>query len=209
MSELADTERRALQRWAQAGGSHDRTVRILQLLLPALVGALTAVMLFAPFSERGELSFLLAKDEIAVSPQRLRVDAAVYRGRDNRGRPFSLSAGEAVQRNAADPVVRIQNLSARIELADGPATLVARSAQYDPRSDEVVVPGAVNLSTADGFRLLVNNVNVDLRSRMLSSSTGVSGSLPIGSFSANSIRADIESRRVALRGNVRTRLIGR
>jgi lipopolysaccharide export system protein LptC len=209
MSELADTERRERQRWAHAGGMHDKTVRMLQLLLPALVGALAAVMLFAPFSERGELSFLLSKNEIAISPQRLRVDTAVYRGRDNQGRPFALTAGEAVQRSATDPVVRIRNLSARIMLADGPATLGAQTARYDPRSDEVDVPGQVALATGDGFRLLVRDVNIDLRSRTMSGSDGVSGSLPIGTFSANSIRADIETRRVALRGNVRTRLVAR
>jgi lipopolysaccharide export system protein LptC len=209
MSELADSERRNQQRWARAGGSHDFTVRLLQLALPALVGALAAIMLFAPFSERSELSFLLTKDEIAVTPQRIRVDRAVYRGRDNAGRPFSLSAGEAVQRSAADPVVRIRGLDARIVLADGPATMTAGAANYDPASDRVVVPGAVTLNMADGFRLMVRNVNVDLRSRVMTSSAGVSGSLPIGSFSANSIRADIESRRVSLRGNVRTRLVAR
>jgi lipopolysaccharide export system protein LptC len=209
MSELADSERRALQNWARAGGAHDRTVRLLQLLLPALVGALAAVMLFAPFSERGELSFLLAKDEIDVSPQRLRVDTAVYRGRDNQGRPFSVTAGEAVQRSAADPVVRIQDLGARIFMAEGPAELSAASARYDPRNDHVLVPGMVSLTTADGFRLNVSNVDVDLRERTLSSTSGVRGSLPVGSFSANSIRADVETRRVELRGDVRTQLGGR
>jgi lipopolysaccharide export system protein LptC len=206
MSARADTERRVLQAWARAGGSHDRVVRLLQLLLPALVGALAAVMLFAPFSERGELSFLLAKDEIEVTPQRLRVDAAVYRGRDNRGRPFTVAAGQAVQRSAADPIVRIRDLNATIALNDGPARLAAESANYDPSSDQVLVRGPVTLNTADGFQLTVRDVSVNLKSRTLSGNTGVSGRLPFGSFSANTIRADIERRAISLRGNVRTRL---
>jgi lipopolysaccharide export system protein LptC len=206
MSARAETERRALQAWARAGGSHDRTVRFLQLLLPALVGALAAVLLFAPFSERGELSFLLAKDEIAVTPQRLRVDSAVYRGRDNRGRPFTVAAGRAIQRSTADPVVRVSDLSASIMLADGPARIAAPTANFDPSTDRVMVNGPVTLSTADGFQLNVRDVAIDLTQRTMAGNSGVSGRLPFGSFSANSIRADIDTRAVSLRGNVRTRL---
>jgi lipopolysaccharide export system protein LptC len=209
MSELADRERRTMQSWARGGGSHDRIVRLLQLLLPALTGALAAVMLFAPFSERGELSFLLAKNGIAVTPQRLRVDSAVYRGRDNRGRPFEVAAGEAIQRSAADPIVRVRDLAARINLADGPARIAAPRANYDPASDMIRVAGAVSLTTSDGFAMTVRDVAVDLRQRTMTSNAPVSGRLPIGSFSANSIRADIEARHVWLRGNVRTRLVGR
>ncbi len=209
MSELAERERRTQQSWARSGGAHDRIVRLLQLILPALTGALAAVMLFAPFSERGELSFLLAKDGIAVTPQRLRVDSAVYRGRDNRGRPFEISAGEAIQRSAADPIVRARDLAARIELADGPAQIAAPAGNYDPASDQIAVAGAVSLTTSDGFAMTVRDVAVDLRNRTIVSNAPVSGRLPIGTFSANSIRADIETRRVWLRGNVRTRLIGR
>jgi lipopolysaccharide export system protein LptC len=209
MSDQADTERRSLQRWAKGGGSHDRTVRLLQLVLPALTGALAAVMLFAPFSNRGELSFLLAKNDIAVTPQRLRVDTAVYRGRDNRGRPFEVSAGEAIQRSAADPIVRVTDMAARIQLAEGPARLVANAADYDPATDHIRVPGSVLLTTSDGFQLSVNNVDVDLRQRLLASDNPVTGRLPIGSFSANSIRANFDTRQVSLRGNVRTRLNAR
>jgi lipopolysaccharide export system protein LptC len=209
MSDQADTARRSLQRWAKGGGSHDRTVRLLQLVLPALTGALAAIMLFAPFSNRGELSFLLAKNDIAVTPQRLRVDTAVYRGRDNRGRPFAVSAGEAIQRSAADPIVRVTDMAATIELAEGPARLSADAADYDPASDQIRVPGPVTLSTSDGFELSVSNVDVDLRQRLMSSDNPVTGRLPIGSFSANSIRANIDTRQVSLRGNVRTRLNAR
>lgn len=209
MSFEADRSRRNQQRWARTGGAHDRTVRVLQLALPALTGALAAIMLFAPFSERGELSFLLAKNDIEVTPQRLRVDAAVYRGRDNRGRPFEVSAGQAIQRSAADPIVRVRDMAARIDLAEGPARVTAASADYDPATDVIRVPGLVNVETSDDFLLSVNNVNVDLRARTMRSDAPVSGRLPMGTFSANSIRADIDARRVSLRGNVRTRLIAR
>ena len=80
---------------------------------------------------------------------------------------------------------------------------------YDPATDRVAVSGPVTLNAADGFQLMVRNVAINLRTRTMTSDEPVSGRLPIGSFSANSFRADIETRRVSLRGNVRTRLIAR
>ncbi len=206
MSVAAQRERSARQRWAHSGGSHDRAIRALQLLLPAAVGALTAVMLFSPFSQRSELSFLLAKNDIAVTAQRLRVDTAVYRGRDNQGRAFILSAGAAIQRSAADPVVRVSGLNARMEMSDGPASVRASDATYDPRSDNVAVIGPMQFEAADGFRLDVRDVAVNLRTRTVSSDNPVVGRLPMGTFSANSMRADVDRRTLSLRGNVRTRL---
>lgn len=206
MSVLADAERSKRQHWAATGGSHDRLVRALQVILPSLVGALAAVLLFAPFSQRSEIGFLLAKDAIEVSPQRLRVDAARYTGSDAQGRPFSLAAASAVQRSAADPVVRLSDLSAMIVMADGPATLDADSGRYDPTDDTVAIDGPLRFVAADGYRMDTANVGFDMKTRQLSSGGRVTGSLPIGSFSADRLSADLDSRIVRLSGNARLRI---
>lgn len=206
MSAQAESDRRQQQSWAKSGGPHDRTVRLLQIALPAAVGALTAIMLFAPFSQRGELSFLLAKDDIAVAPQRMRVDQATYRGRDNQGRAFSVSAGSAIQRSAADPVVRLTDLSAEIALEDGPASLVAPRAAYDPSRELVMADGALDFRTADGFSIATGDVTIDLNRRTVDSASPVTGRVPIGLFSADHIRANLETRTITLAGNARLRI---
>lgn len=206
MSVLADVERSKRQHWAASGGSHDRLVRALQLILPSLVGALAAVLLFAPFSQRSEIGFLLAKDAIEISPQRLRVDAARYTGSDAQGRPFSLAAASAVQRSAADPVVRLNDLSAMIVMADGPATLDADSGRYDPTDDTVAIDGPLRFVAADGYRLDTGNVGFDMKTRRLSSGQRVAGALPIGTFSADRLSADLDARIVRLSGNARLRI---
>lgn len=206
MSVLADAERSKRQHWAAAGGSHDRLVRALQVILPSLVGALAAVLVFAPFSQRSEIGFLLAKDAIDISPQRLRVDAARYTGSDSAGRPFSVSAASAVQRSAADPVVRLTDLSAMIVMADGPATLAADTARYNPSNDTVAVDGPLRFIAADGYRLDTGNVGFNLKTRRMSSGQQVTGSLPIGTFSADRLSADLDQRVVRLSGNARLRI---
>lgn len=206
MSQLAEVERSKRRLWAARGGPHDRLVRTLQVGLPLSVGALVAVLLYAPFSHRGEISFLLAKDEIEVTGQRIQVQAARYRGTDSQGRPFTLSADSAVQRSSADPVVRMRGLIGAIAMADGPAELVAAAGRYDPSNETVAVDGAVRFTAADGYRLETGNVMIDLTSRRLASGQAVAGRLPIGTFSADRISANLETRTVTLTGHARLRI---
>ncbi len=92
MSRLADSQRTIRQLWALPGGSHDRTVRVLKVVLPAAVGVLAAFLISAPFAMQGEVSFLLDKREVDLAGERMKVNEALYRGKDSNGRPFSIRA---------------------------------------------------------------------------------------------------------------------
>src|SRR3546814_9500882 len=83
------------QLWAASGSSHDRVVRLLRVGLPMVIGVIAAVLIFSPFTQRSEVSFLLAKDKVEVAKERMRVTRAEYRGQDTKGRPFALVAGSA------------------------------------------------------------------------------------------------------------------
>src|SRR5688572_9930045 len=167
MSEQADQIRDRRRAFAAPGSPLDRAVRVLAVALPALVGAVVAAMLIAPLSPRGEVSFILDRNKVAVSEDRLRVDSAMYRGEDKRGRPFSLSAGEAVQASAEVPVVRLHDLTARMLFSEGPAVLIAPAGHYDIEQQQVTVDGLVSFVAADGYRLSARGVSVSLPDRSL------------------------------------------
>ena len=189
------------------GSTLDRTVKLLAIGLPALVGAVAAAMLIAPLGERGEVSFLLDRNKVATAEDRLRVDDAMYRGRDDKGRQFSLTAGEAVQRSADVPVVQLADLTARMQLTEGPAVLLAPAGRYNIEDQLVAVDGVVRFATSDGYRMTVRNVSIDLPRRLVVGAGGVSGAIPAGSFSANTIRADLDRRVLTLAGNARLRMV--
>ncbi|HEU4819890.1 MAG TPA: LPS export ABC transporter periplasmic protein LptC, partial [Qipengyuania sp.] len=107
------------QHFAAPGGSHDRLVKFLAAALPMAVGVVAALMVITPLSPRGEVSFLLDRDKVEEIDERLRADRALYRGQDDKGRPFSLTAGEAVQRSSAEGLVRMRDLVARLLLPEG------------------------------------------------------------------------------------------
>ena len=207
MSQQADQIRDRRRAFALPGGSLDRTVKLLAVALPALVGAVAATMLISPLSPRGEVSFLLDRNKVATADDRLRVDNAMYRGRDDKGRPFSLTAGEAVQRSAEVPVVELADLTARMQLSEGPAVLLAPAGRYNIDDQLVAVDGVVRFATSDGYRMAVRNVSIDLPGRTVLGAGGVEGAIPAGSFSANSIRADLDGRVLTLSGNARLRMV--
>lgn len=199
--------RSARQHFAAPGGSHDRVVSLLAKVLPMGIGIIAALMIVTPLSPRGEVSFLLDRNKVQVIHDRLRVDNAMYRGADAKGRPFSLTAGEAVQRSGKEGIVRMQNLVARILLKGGPASLRADAGQYDIREELVDVPGTVVLTAADGYRMRATGVTVDIPDKRLVGSGGVSGAVPAGTFSANRLEADLEARTVTLAGNARLHMV--
>lgn len=195
------------QHFAAPGGSHDRVVSFLAKALPMGIGVIAALMIVTPLSPRGEISFLLDRNKVEVIDERLRVDNAMYRGADAEGRPFSLTAGEAVQRSGREGIVRLQDLVARILLPEGPASVRADAGQYDIREEIVSVPGGVTVTAADGYRMTARGVSVDLPAKRLVGSGGVSGAIPAGTFSANRLEADLEARTVTLAGNARLNMV--
>ena len=206
MSERAELDRTMRRMWAASGSSHDRVVRILRYGLPLVIGVVGAILVFSPFTQRTEVSFLLAKDKVEVAKERMKVTRAEYRGQDAKGQPFALLAGSAVQKSSVEPIVRMTDLSGAIRLDDGPATIVARNSAYNMETEKVAVPGTVQVKSANGYRIDASNVAVDLKTRTLLGQGGVDGTLNIGNFTANQLSADLDQRIVRLQGNARLRI---
>lgn len=195
------------QRFAAPGGPHDRLVGFLARFLPMVVGVLAALMVITPLSPRGEVSFLLDRNKVALIDERLSVDNAMYRGRDERGRPFSLMAGEAVQRSSAEGLVRMRDLVAQLLLQEGPARLSAEGGVYDIDRETVDIDGPVRLTASDGYSMTATGVSVDLEARTMRGDDGVSGVVPAGTFRARKIRADLAERTITLEGDARLTMI--
>jgi len=202
-----DAERDRRLRWARPGSSHDRNVRVARVALPAFVGALAAVLALAPLTQRAEMSFVLAKDRVDMASERMRVTQARYRGQDDKGQAFTLNAGSAVQATSKSPVVQLGNLSAQLVSASGTSTLAAPQARYNLDSEKLDVDGLLTYTSNDGYKLSTSNVAADLNTRQLSSDSPVTGEMPVGSFSAGNIRADLGTRTVTLGGRARLHIV--
>lgn len=207
MSEQATSDRIQKRGWAQPGGGHDKLVRVLKIGLPALIGLLLAFLFFSPLAEKQEVSFLLKKDEVGTAEERLKLTAVTYRGQDNEGRPFILSARSGVQQTSANQVVDISDIQAQLQMDNGPARIQADRAQYQMENDQVNVVGPLTFTAADGYRMQTRDVNVDMRARTMQSRGRVDGQMPLGRFSAGQMHVDLQGRRVVLTGRPRLHIV--
>ena len=207
MTARADRIRNRRRAFAAPGSSLDRTVRWLAIGLPAAVGVIAALMVITPLGPRGEVSFLLDRNKVSTTANRLVVDNAVYRGEDGKGRPFSLSAGAAVQHSVTVPVVQMRNLVGRILLDEGPAQITAQLGSYNYDTQKVAVDSEVKVVASDGYRMNTRGVSVDLDKKTMVGSGGVEGATSAGTFSADSMHADLNARTVDLQGRARLHMI--
>ena len=200
MSEAATRERAFRQTWAVPGSSHDQLVRFAKVALPSAVGALIAILAFAPLDKEGDASFILDKKKVESAPERMRVEAPRYVGEDNRGQKFYIEAASAVQQRSDVPIVDISGMMARLGMSQGPLTILANLARYDLDGQKIAIKGPVRVIGPDGYRIETRDVTVDLKERRLASAGPVSGAMRLGQFRAASISADLGERTVTLRG---------
>jgi len=112
-----------------------------------------------------------------------------------------------VQRSNSVPQVEMKELIARIVLPEGPAILSAAAGTYAIDDDQVRVPGIVQFSASDGYEMSARNVTIDLNNRSLFGEGRVSGVIPAGQFTADSMQADLNARTITLDGNARMTMV--
>ena len=206
MTAQADLIRDRRRAQAAPGGFHDRLVRVLSRALPAAVGMIVAIMIITPLFPRNEVSFLLDRNKVAITTDRLKVSNATYRGEDNRGRPFTVTAGQAVQHSARVPIVEMRDFVAQLQMTDGEARVFAPTGDYHIDEDRLLAAGPVNFVAKDGYRMVTSGVAIDLKNHRAFGEGGVSGAVPTGTFSADRISANLTNRSVSLDGHARLQM---
>ncbi|HET9398478.1 MAG TPA: LPS export ABC transporter periplasmic protein LptC, partial [Sphingomicrobium sp.] len=105
------------------------------------------------------------------------------------------------------PVVMIEGMQARLDLARGPLSIAALKGSYDLEQEKVAVHGPIRVVGPDGYQLVTRDVTVDLDKRTMQSGGRVSGTMPLGRFEAGSLNADLDERIVRLDGGVRLKIV--
>lgn len=206
MSEAAIRRAGVKRHWAEPGSQHDRVVRLAKLGLPFVALAFLLLLAIAPFDQRGEVSFILDKKEVDKAAERMRIETARYSGEDNKGNKFEISASRAIQPRSDQPIVNIEGMTARLNLARGPLLVAANQGRYDLDTHMVDVTGPVRVAGPDGYRLETRDVSFDLKQRTLESRGAAVGAMRLGQFQAGRLSADLGERKVVLSGGARLKI---
>lgn len=196
-------------RGPKVGGRYDQFVKVMRVALPGASVALLLAIVVWPMVSGQEMSFVLSKDRVEVSPERLRMEAPRYRGTDSQGRPFEISASRAVQQTSATPVVELTDVAARMEMATDTVQVEAERGSYDLEQEQLKVSGPLVMTTGRGYRITTRDAIVDLPDRIAYGSEGVEGNGPLGTFTARRFRADIDKETVVFEGRTHMRITPR
>ncbi|HEY4546260.1 MAG TPA: LPS export ABC transporter periplasmic protein LptC [Pedomonas sp.] len=196
-------------RGPKVGGRYDQFVKVMRVALPAASVVLLLAIVVWPLVSGQEMSFVLSKDRVEVSPERLRMEAPRYRGTDSQGRPFEISAARAVQQTSATPVVELSDVAARMAMANDTVQVNAERGSYDLEQEQLKVTGPLVLTTERGYHLTTRDAVVDLPGKVAYGSAGVEGNGPLGTFKAQRFRADIEKETVVFEGRTHMRITPR
>lgn len=185
------------------GGPYDRFVAAMRIGLPAAAAALVLVTLGWLAFKPQESSFVLSRDRVDISPERLRMEQPRYFGADSSGRPFVVEAQSALQEAGETEIVSLTGIEANMQLQDATQLVVqSNRGVFFMSAKKLALVGDVDLKASNGYHLRTADAELDLDSHIATGERPVIGSGPLGHFRASAFTADIDQGRVLFRGGV-------
>lgn len=187
------------------GGLYDRFVNVMRVALPAVALAIALLVVAWPALNPSEFSFLLAVDQVQLSPERLRMVKPEYFGTDSKNRPFTIQAESALQEYEEAEKVTLKTIEAQLKFeTDVEAVANAEEGVYYPASKALGLVGDVMVKTTNDYVLEAEDASIDLEKRLVSSEMPVLGTGPHGRFEAQGFVADIAQEVLTFKGGVRS-----
>lgn len=140
--------------------------------------------------------------------QQIRMSRPKFRGRDDQGKPYVISADAAV-RDARTPDV-IHMTSPFMEIVAGkpqPATLRGDVGAFNEATRILTLNGNVVFTDGSGYVFHSGRARIDTATEEVQGDAAVSGEGPLGHTTAMSYAIHDHGRRIVLTGDVHTHLI--
>ena len=199
--------RRRFVALARSGQIYDRYVLSMRLFLTVTALSLVALLGLWPAFNDEEISFTLSYEDVAASDDQIRMVNPRYVGKDAFDRVFTISAASGLQDTPDDPRIRLEKISASLELEENVRVLAtSRSGTYFVDQGYLELGGDVVLETTDGYRFTGGTARFDLSKHTASSEEEISGYGPLGRFRAGRFEIRINEKSTIFEGGVRMQL---
>ncbi|MEO0411456.1 MAG: LPS export ABC transporter periplasmic protein LptC [Pseudomonadota bacterium] len=185
------------------GGRYDKAIRVLRTLFPCLAIAVVLATAAYPIFAAKETSFVLARNTIEASEDRLRMINPRYSGVDASGRPFEVRAASAVQPRGIADAVTLTRIGAMMTLKNNAVIEIdAETGIYSTAEETLNMTAPVLVTTSSGYRIDAKETQVDLDDHLVSSRQSVVAAGPLGVFRADGFESQIEDDTLVFIGNV-------
>jgi lipopolysaccharide export system protein LptC len=168
-----------------ARAKRNRFVAVSKLLLPALAVGILVALVMAPTFHAGpaadRITYKVAAPAAANANSAM--TGAQYRGVDDDGEPFTLTATKADQRNVSD--IALSQPTGDITLTSGAwIELRSDSGNFDQKLQVLGLRGNVTLYRNDGTTMTGPDAKIDLKGGDATSASPVQAAGPFGTLTA-------------------------
>jgi len=188
---------------------YSRFVTIMKKVLSAGAFLIIFAVLAFFFVERQPRGLQLAYEKLGRVENDLAMMKPKLTGSDSQGRPFTITADQAVQ-DAHDPKkATLRNLEADLALEkDDWINARAKNGMVDMNTGQLELAGGIDVYTGTGYELHSRTASANLKQSVIHGHEPVTGQGPDGSLRADSFHADRETNLLTLSGHVRMTVLG-
>lgn len=186
---------------------YSRWVDRMKLILPSAAAMLIGMVVLWPQVGREAEGFALAvQAPLPSGVERLRVDNPRLFGTDDDNQPYAITA-QAVEEHTAGAAVDLIEPKADIALHDGAWLAAAARSGVFMKDDEVLrLSGDVTLLHDEGYEILTDTVDVDVRTGTADGNAPLWAQGPFGELQAAGLALNHPGRKITFKGPVTARM---
>ena len=183
--------------------AHSGMVRRMRIVLPAVAVAMIVIIGGAwMLSGSSETDPFLV--EAQVENGRMVMQNPELKGQDDQNRPYYVTARQAVQDATQPDLIQLSEISADVPMDDTTnAKIIAGNGLYNSKAKTLKLGGEVNVTTADGMSMTLQDADVDIDAGTLATQSPVSLTSIQARISANRLQVEDNGKRIILEDRVR------
>ena len=190
---------------------HSLLVRILRVFLP-LAGLTALVGLFVITTLIPKLGMGIGIDlgdmKLSFNGSSIMMDNPKLSGFGDDGQAYEVRADSATQSILSPNKITLNGLFAKITLKDGTwAEVTSSSGMFDNETSALDLPDPISLNSSEGFTVLMQNAQVDLKAGTMTSRSPVEVRSDTGFLQANKLIVDEDGKRIRFTNGIRLTIV--
>ncbi|MEK9971220.1 MAG: LPS export ABC transporter periplasmic protein LptC [Ferrovibrio sp.] len=185
-------------------------VRFMKFILPLIaLGTVVTVIAWPQIAKR-KMSIPLIFSDVETANAALVMNNPRYRGTDNSGQPYVVTADRAIQDPQDDKLVTLDRVQADVTMTSGEWwSLTADTGLYNGTAHLLDLYGNINVYGDRGNEMHGTTAEVNLQTKVISSDDKVWGHAAFGSIRANGLRVYDRGRVIVFINGVKTTVFPR
>jgi lipopolysaccharide export system protein LptC len=192
----------------QQARRYTRFVNLMKMLLPGgALALIAALVIYSSLYEKAGERMNIRFQDVRVGQEELRMLNPRFTGVDEKGQPYVVTAGYALQDKGNSDLLKLDMIEADITLNEG-AWITAQSASgmLDAKKSLLVFDSSIDVYTDSGYEFHSEDGHVDLKAGIFMSNRPVHGQGPAGKITAGNMTLNSKEGLLMFGGGVKMTL---